>query len=82
MNTMKEFGKDSQLRIENILSRAATDIVFRNLLLEKPEEALCDSDLTTEERKLVSNLRRVQLEELGLDVRRFRSFLRDNGTKV
>jgi hypothetical protein len=62
--------------------RAAGDINFRETLLNNPEIALENSGLDVDEIRMVSNMRRVGLEEWGIDVRRFRSFLRDNGNKV
>lgn len=68
-------------RVEGVLARAADDIAFRELLLADPAEALKDSDLTDDEKQALSHMRRVALEEWGVDVRRFRSFLMDNGNK-
>jgi hypothetical protein len=73
---------EGKRRVEALLSRAAEDIRFRELLLEDPEMALADTDLTEQERRTLSTMRRVALEEWGVDVRRFRSFLMDNGNKV
>lgn len=68
--------------IEQLLAKACTDIQFRELLLRKPESALADSGLSVEEIGVLTTMKRVALEEWGIDVRRFRSFLRDNGNKI
>ena len=68
--------------IEAILRRAAEDMDFRRSLMEEPDVALADYDLGEQERALLSDMRRVALEEWGVDVRRFRAFLRDNGNKI
>jgi len=73
---------DGKRRVEAVLARAAEDITFRAMLLENPEQALAGSDLDADERALFGPMRRVALEEWGVDVRRFRAFLRDNGTKL
>jgi hypothetical protein len=72
----------TKARVEEVLERAATDINFRNLLLRDPSRALCETSLSEAEIEMLASMRRVALEEWGVDVRRFRSFLRDNGTKV
>lgn len=68
-------------RVEAVLTRAAEDIAFREQLLADPQAALADTDLTAEERQALATMRRVALEEWGVDVRRYRAFLMDNGTK-
>jgi hypothetical protein len=68
--------------VEEILSRACEDIVFRESLLASPETALADSGLSDQALHLLAAMRRVALEEWGIDVRRSRAFLRDNGNKV
>ena len=68
-------------RIKDILDRAATDIAFREQLMQNPHQALADLNLTKEEVELIAPLRRVPLEEAGIDVRKARAFLRDNGAK-
>lgn len=73
--------EDAKQRVEAVLSRAAEDIEFRELLLADPEGALKDSDLSDDEKTALSTMRRVALEEWGVDVRRFRAFLMDNGNK-
>lgn len=64
------------------MSQAAQDIAFRERLQTAPREVLLAQGLTEEEAAVVADLRRVKLEEWGVDVRRFRSFLRDNGNKI
>lgn len=68
-------------RLQAVLKRAAQDITFREALLQNPEQALKGTNLTAAEIKVVGDLHRVRIEEYGIDVRKFRSFLRDNGTK-
>lgn len=79
VNQLTPEGKE---RVEAVLSRAASDIEFRDFLLENPVEALKDTNLTEEEQEMVSRMKRVALEEWGVDVRRFRTFLLDNGNKI
>lgn len=73
---------EGKARIESILNKAAQDIKFREHLTENPKEALKNTDLTDEEINVLSTMRRVALEEWGIDVRPFRNFLMDNGFKV
>lgn len=73
---------EGKKRIESILERAVKDIEFRELLLADPNAALQNSDLTREEFEVLSSMRRVKLEEWGVDVRRFRAWMRDNGNKI
>lgn len=73
---------DGKERVESVLRRAAEDITFRELLLENPAEALKDTDLTEDEAAVLGTMRRVALEEWGVDVRSFRSFVLDNGNKL
>jgi len=73
---------DAKQRLEDVLTRAANDIEFRNRLLADPTAALSNSGLGADEITVLSSMRRVALEEWGVDVRRYRAFLRDNGTKV
>ena len=70
---------EGKQRIEEVLARAAVDIEFREALLLSPETALGDTELTESERKLLATMKRVALEEWGVDVRKFRYFLADNG---
>ena len=80
-SSVPQLDEEAKQRVEAVLSRAAEDIEFRELLLADPEAALKDSDLTDEEKTALSSMRRAALEEWGVDVRRFRAFLMDNGTK-
>ncbi|MEU6077215.1 Os1348 family NHLP clan protein [Micromonospora sp. NPDC047074] len=73
---------DARRRVRTVLERAAQDIEFRELLLSDPQAALRDTDLTNEEKVAVGVMKRVALEEWGIDVRRHRAFLMDNGWKV
>jgi hypothetical protein len=68
--------------IEAVLNKAAQNVNFREQLLSKPEVALKDSGLSSEDRAMLCNMRRVELEEWGIDVRGARAFLRDNGNKA
>ena len=74
--------EEGKARIERVLEQALRDISFRELLLENPNEALKDTDLTNQEKIMLHSLHRVALEEWGLDVRKYRAYLRDNGFKV
>ncbi len=79
---LKPLTAEGKQRVEAILTRAAGDIEFRELLLVDPEAALSDADLTEDERRALTSMRRVALEEWGVDVRQFRTFLMDNGAKI
>jgi hypothetical protein len=79
---VKPLTSEGKIRVETILQQAAKDIKFRELLTENPKEALKNSGLTEEEISVISTMRRVALEEWGIDVRPFRGFLRDNGFKI
>jgi len=70
---------DGKLRVEELLTRAAGDIEFRELLMNDPAAALEGTDLTPSEREAIAGLRHVALEEWGVDVRAFHSFILDNG---
>jgi hypothetical protein len=74
--------EEGKKRIGSVLERAVNDIEFRELLLANPSAALQDSGLTNEEFEVLSSMRRVKLEEWGVDVRRFRAWMRDNGNKI
>jgi hypothetical protein len=50
-------------------------------MVSDPGRALADTDLTEGEKHMLSSMRRVALEEWGVDVRKYRAFLRDNGYK-
>lgn len=73
---------EAKARVEAVLARALEDIAFRELLTVNPVLALEDSGLTVDEIKVVSTMRRVALEEWGIDVRKYRTFLLDNGFKI
>lgn len=77
-----ELSEQGRLRVQSVLTRAAEDIEFRELMLRDADAALATTDLLPEEKRALSNMRRVALEEWGVDTRRFRSFLRDNGNKI
>jgi len=78
----KPLTVDGKERVEAVLRRAADDIAFRERLLENPAEALKDTDLTEDEAQVLASMRRVALEEWGVDVRSFRAFVLDNGNKL
>jgi hypothetical protein len=65
--------------VEGILERASSDIEFREKLLLNPQEALKDSGLTPEEKEILVSLKKVKLEEWGVDTRRYLMMARDNG---
>ena len=79
---VKPLTDEGKARIEGVLQHAASDIKFRELLMEDPTAALVDTDLTDDEKAVLGKGRRVALEEYGVDVRSFRSFLLDNGNKL
>jgi len=76
-----QLDDQARARVEAVLARAAEDIGFREQLLADPTEALASTDLTDAEKDALGGMRRVALEEWGVDVRRFRAFLMDNGNK-
>lgn len=80
-SSVPHLDDDAKQRVEAVLTRAADDIEFRELLLADPEAALNDVNLTDEEKTALGSMRRVALEEWGVDVRRYRAFLMDNGNK-
>lgn len=79
---MSMLSTESKTKVEEVLRRAAEDIAFRELLLTQPAEALEGVELTVEEKELLVSMRRTVLEEWGVDVRRFRTFLMDNGNSA
>lgn len=79
---MKKLSKESKAEIESILDRALDDVEFRELLMENPEKALKDAKLTPQEKELVGSLKRVALEEYGINVKQYRAVTRDNGFKL
>lgn len=80
-SSVPHLDEDAKQRVEAVLSRAAEEIEFRELLLADPDAALEETDLTDDEKVAMSSMRRVALEEWGVDVRRYRAFLMDNGNK-
>lgn len=80
--SVNPLAADGKERVETVLRRAAEDINFRERLLDNPAEALKDTDLTEDEATMLASMRRVALEEWGVDVRAFRSFVLDNGNKL
>jgi len=73
---------EGRARIEALLSKAGEDIEFREQLMRDPNAVLTSTNLTDEEKGVLGTMRRVALEEWGVDVRRYRAFLRDNGNKA
>lgn len=79
---MATLTTEGKARVEAVLRRAADDIRFREQLLTEPAVALEGIELEREEREVLTSMRRTALEEWGVDVRRFRAFLMDNGNRV
>lgn len=79
---MSILSAESKAKVEDVLRRAAEDISFREQLLTEPAVALEGVELTAEEKELLVSMRRTALEEWGVDVRRFRTFLMDNGNRL
>lgn len=75
-------SQETKAKVEEILKRATEDVAFREELIANPDTALSNSDLSDDEKKLVGSLRRVKLEEWGVDVKHYRMVLRDNGNKM
>jgi len=73
---------DTKAKVEHVLQRALDDVEFREMLLMNPVEALRDVDLGAPEKAILSRMKRVQLEEWGVDMRRYRAVARDNGNKI
>lgn len=71
---------EGKKKIQDILGRAAKDIKFREQLLQDPHKLAEVHELSSDEKTLLFSMRRVALEEVGLDVREARAFLRDNGS--
>ena len=78
---MAGMSSEGKARIEALLQRASEDPEFRHSLLNNTDEALQSTDLTDDEKASVRDMRRVKLEEIGVDVRPYRAMLRDNGAK-
>jgi len=68
--------------VEEILTRAANEIEFREVLLLNPAEALKDYPLTPEEKEIIASLKKVALEEWGVDTRRHMLAIIDNGNSI
>lgn len=73
---------ESKKTIEELLERASNDLTFREQLLNKPDDALSSTSLSQSDKEVLSLMRRVALEEWGVDVQKYRAFLRDNGAKM
>ncbi|MER5641170.1 Os1348 family NHLP clan protein [Kitasatospora sp. NPDC002227] len=70
---------ESKARVEAVLGRAASDTEFRQMLTSNPAAALADTNLTGQEREMLASMKRVALEEWGVEVRTFRNFILDDG---
>lgn len=68
--------------VEEILIRAAKDVTFREELLHSPQEALKNSGLKPEEIEVMAGLKKVKLEEWGIDTRSHLMMVKDNGYKI
>lgn len=79
---MATLSTEGRARVEAVLRRAAEDIGFREQLLTEPDVALEGVELDAQEREVLTSMRRTALEEWGVDVRRFRTFLMDNGNRA
>lgn len=77
-----QLSDEGKKKIQDILGRAAKDIQFREQLLQDPQKLAEVHELSSDEKTLLFSMRRVALEEIGLDVREARAFLRDNGNPV
>jgi len=75
-------SKRSKKYIENLFKRAAKDIKLRETLLNDPEKVLARAPLTQFEKDVLSSMKRVPLEQWGVDIRPIRAILRDNGSKL
>lgn len=51
--------------VQAVIGRAATDAEFRKMLLDNPDEALAEFDLTDEEREALKNLDSEKLESFS-----------------
>ncbi|HEX4060647.1 MAG TPA: hypothetical protein VHY58_06450 [Streptosporangiaceae bacterium] len=74
---MIELSSESKARVETVLRRAADDVAFREQLLAQPAAALEGTNLTLGEREILRPMRCTDLEDWGVDVRKFRTFLTD-----
>lgn len=73
---------DTKAKVERVLQRALDDVEFREQLLTSPADALREVDLGAAEKAILGRMKRVQLEEWGVDMRRYRALMRDNGNKI
>lgn len=80
----KAISNLEEIVIIGILEKAQQDIEFREKMLNEPESALTDYKivLSPASMEALTMFRRVALEELGIDIRKYREHLRDNGAKV
>jgi hypothetical protein len=65
--------------IQAILNKAVEDLEFRAVLTSNPGNLPEIAGLGKDERTLLFSLRRVAMEEAGIDVRACRRFMNDNG---
>jgi hypothetical protein len=72
---------EQKSRIETMLDKAVSDDEFRNDLLSQPKRLLAQFKLSRKEVDVLSEMSMMELEELGIDVRQYRSFLRKDGQK-
>lgn len=86
MSKNSKLSQAEEIIIYGILEKANSDIDFRNSILNNPESIIKDFDaiLSPTSKQALTMYRRVALEELGIDMRRFREGggARDNGAKV
>ncbi len=83
-NNHSSFAKfDRVSYMQAIIDRSANDINFRENLISNPDEALSVYPrLTSKEKEILSSMRRVGLEELGIDTSGIRGKDADNGFKL
>jgi hypothetical protein len=80
----EKLSPEDKATIQAILDRAAVDIEFREALLRDPQVVLdpkrqAPQKLSDNAMTVLFSMRRVALEEMGINVRASRAFLRDNG---
>lgn len=80
----KAISNLEEIVIIGILEKAQQDIEFREQILKEPQAALTDYKiiLSPASFEALTMFRRVALEELGIDIRKYREHLRDNGAKI
>ena len=80
----KTISNLEEIIIIGILEKAQQDIEFREQLLNDPQLALSDYKiiLSPASYEALTMFRRVALEELGIDIRKYREHTRDNGAKI